>query len=318
MSEEVWAARWAQERERRVQLLDELPGKGHHERLETLNRASGIFSSNLVELGNHLSSFVNTGRNVHDLPDGYELEAVRLFHNYLSSVATLRDMQRVTHRSVWPAKLPIERRIDERDSRTIWEVEFYRPAVEELFGDDDINFLFDLRNCSLHRTVPIMSVGTTWSEGPSGGVTQFNTVTLKRSELDKYKKWTGASKRYLGTQNSDVEFLALIEKHSQRARRFYQWFWDKVVDAVRCDVDEYLGKGKELSLWLAEEMVVPDFEEHYGGMPVPGSLRRKRAEARLKRAEYGTGGWRNITVDVAGNVVVGESDWGPLPTVLHY
>ncbi|MBF6217781.1 hypothetical protein IU479_06625 [Nocardia abscessus] len=138
MSEQrSWKANWAVEREERLAHLAELPGKEHHERLEALNRVSRLFSTNGTELSDHIGTFVGTDRHVNELPDEFEHEAVRLFHNYVASVATLRDVQRSTHRKVWPERLPDEQRRDRNDSRTIWEVSTYEPKVTELFGVDD-------------------------------------------------------------------------------------------------------------------------------------------------------------------------------------
>jgi hypothetical protein len=47
----------------------------------------------------------------------------------------------------------------------------------------------------------------------------------------------------------------------------------------------------------------------------PTVLKPRLAEARLRRAAFGTSGWRLITLDEAGEWVVGERDpdWPPLP-----
>ncbi|MBF6335875.1 hypothetical protein IU450_08250 [Nocardia abscessus] len=319
MSEQrSWKANWAVEREERLAHLAELPGKEHHERLEALNRVSRLFSTNGTELSDHIGTFVGTDRHVNELPDEFEHEAVRLFHNYVASVATLRDVQRSTHRKVWPERLPDEQRRDRNDSRTIWEVSTYEPKVTELFGVDDIKFLFDLRNFTVHYSAPMMSIGTTWSHRPPGRMEWINTVELKRSELDKFSSWGGPAKRFLRTQEQDVEFLPLLEKYSKRARQFYEWFWNQVTLAVRSEVDEYVCKSSEFARWLAEEMAKPDWEPRQGGMPIPGSLRRNRARAHLDRCGYGTTGWGGIAVDSHGAAVVGESDWPPLPQVGKY
>lgn len=207
MEERGWRMNWAEEREKRLRHLDGLPGKLHHERFEVLNRASRLFSSNGVELSNHIGRFVGTTEYSSNLPDEFEHEAVRFFHNYIASVATLRDMQRTTHRKLWPERIPEEDRRDEFDRRTVWEVEVYEAKVAELFGDDDIKFLFDLRNCALHHTVPMMAIGTRVSWEAGHYYEHANTVELKRSELDKFSSWGGPAKRFLRTQEKDVEFL---------------------------------------------------------------------------------------------------------------
>ncbi|WP_328857769.1 hypothetical protein OG579_01055 [Williamsia herbipolensis] len=315
---EGWTANWAVEREERMAHLARLPGKAHHERLEAINRVSRLLSTNGTELSRHIATFVGTGRHVQDLTDEFEHEAVRFLHNYIASVATLRDVQRSTHRMIWPERIPVDQRRDSSDRRTVWEVSTYEPKVTELFGDDDIKFLFDLRNFTVHYSAPVMSIGTTWRHRPPRPVEWINTVQLKRSELDKFSKWSGPAKRFLRTQEKDVEFLPLIEKYSQRARKFYEWFWFEVRQAVTVEVEEFLSKSNEFGLWLGEEMAKPDFDPAPGGMPIPGSFRRNRARAHLERCAYGTTGWGGITVDVDGVAVVGDSDWAPLPPVGKY
>ncbi|WP_147378909.1 hypothetical protein [Mycobacteroides abscessus] len=315
MEERGWRMNWAEEREKRLRHLDGLPGKLHHERFEVLNRASRLFSSNGVELSNHIGRFVGTTEYSSNLPDEFEHEAVRFFHNYIASVATLRDMQRTTHRKLWPERIPEEDRRDEFDRRTVWEVEVYEAKVAELFGDDDIKFLFDLRNCALHHTVPMMAIGTRVSWEAGHYYEHANTVELKRSELDKFSSWGGPAKRFLRTQEKDVEFLPLLQKYSTRASEFFGWFWEQVYAKVRVEVEEYYRKRSEFGYWLAEENAKPDFEEHFGGNPIPGTLRRNRAPARSERCAFGTTGWGGISVNTSGVAVVGESDWDRLPAV---
>ncbi|GAC86332.1 hypothetical protein GP2_101_00010, partial [Gordonia paraffinivorans NBRC 108238] len=157
-----------------------------------------------------------------------------------------------------------------------------------------------------------------WSWGKDKPFVHDNTVALKRSELDKFTKWSSASKRFLKSQDGDVDFLPLLEKYSQRAREFFQWFWEQIQEAVRIEVEEYYLKRSEFGYWLAEEQAKPDFEEGHGGNPIPGTLRRNRAKAHAERCEFGTTGWGGITVDSSGVAVVGESDWDPLPAVGKY
>ncbi|MFF0817773.1 hypothetical protein ACFYVR_21805 [Rhodococcus sp. NPDC003318] len=317
--ERAWQAEWAVERERRLEALDLLPGKYHHERFEALNRTSRLFGTNGAELSNHISQFVGRHRHVNDLTDEFGHETVRLFHNYIASVATLRDSQRTTHRKIWSERIPESDRSSKDDKRTTWELSVYEPKVKEMFGDDDIKFLFDLRNCTLHHTVPVMAIGTTLSHRPPEPPRWTNTVQLKRAELEKFSGWGGPAKRFLRTHSKDVEFLPLLEKYSTRARAFYGWFWDQVKTAVRDDVDEYLGKWAEYRLWLNEVMVEPDWGIVDGvSEPIPGSMRRNRAGAHLERCAFGTAGWRMITVDPECSAIIGESNWDALPAVGKY
>jgi hypothetical protein len=75
--------------------LDALPGKPYSELLDSLNRASQVFGGNSLELERHLGQFVGAPTHVNDLPEGFDVETNRLLHNYLASLATLRDVQRM-------------------------------------------------------------------------------------------------------------------------------------------------------------------------------------------------------------------------------
>ena len=63
-----------------------------------------------------------------------------------------------------------------------------------------------------------------------------------------------------------------------------------------------------VQLWHSEELAMPDVgQDRQDLLPISGTLRRKRAEARLARAAYGTNGWRLIEPDDDGEWVVGEA-----------
>jgi hypothetical protein len=73
------------------------PGKVYREWLDSLNRAAEVFGGNSSDLEHHLTLFVGTPNLIDDLPEGFDVEANRLLHNYLASLATLRDVQRMVH-----------------------------------------------------------------------------------------------------------------------------------------------------------------------------------------------------------------------------
>ncbi|MBS4730121.1 hypothetical protein MSM1_17875 [Mycobacterium sp. SM1] len=287
--------------------LAALPGKVYHEWFESLNRASQVFSGNTEELMKHLTKFVGTSVHVSELPDGFDVEANRLLHNYLASLATLRDVQRMVHRKLWPERHAPD---SDTDRRTTWEVRVWEPKVTEAFGDDSIKFLIDLRNFSLHYSIPPVRVGTTKRRSSGRPLEQGNQVLVDRAELLKWSGWKGASRRYIESHDGDIEFLPVVAAYSTKVREFFGWFWEQVIGVrkVRIDLAEYIGKSKEYWLWRHVEGTWG----RYG--PDGRSVQRPRlAAARLERADYGTSGWRLITVGGDGGATVGESDWPPLP-----
>jgi hypothetical protein len=286
--------------------LAALPGKEYHEWFESLNRASKVFIGNTSELEKHLTKFVGTPKFVSELPDEFGDEATRLLHNYLAALATLRDTQRTIHHKLWPDP-------DEKDpNRTRWEVKVWDPKRKQLYGDDPIVFLVKLRDYSLHYTIPIVTMATTFqSTGGPGGPMQFkNTVAVHRPELLKWDGWTAPARQHITTHDGDnIELFPLVALYSKRVREFFGWFWEQVEDQVRIEVTEYRSKSTEYGYWLKVESTVSQF-----GPDGKSVLKPRLAEARRERAAFGTSGWRLIAPDAeTGEWVVGETDWPPLP-----
>lgn len=286
--------------------LAALPGKVYGQWFESLNRASEVFSGNSVELVRHLSKFVGTTVHARQLPDGFDVEANRLLHNYLAALATLRDVQRMVHRKLWPDRCAPD---NPDDNRTKWEVAIWTPQVAKRFGDDAIRFSVDLRNFSLHYSIPPVTLTTRWHGSGREPLRWTNEVALDRDGLLKYGGWSGAARRYIATHEGDVEFLPVVSTYSKRVRDFFGWFWYEVESAVRIEVGEYYGKRAEYLHWRNVEGTWG----HYGP-DGRGVVRPKLAAVRLERAANGTSGWRIIKLDEYGEWVVGESDWPPLPT----
>jgi hypothetical protein len=306
-NETTYQSQFGIEVERREAHLAALPGSVYREWFESLNRASKVFSGNSSELEKHLTKFVGTPTFVSELSDDFGDESARLLHNYLAALATLRDTQRSIHHKLSPEP-------DDNDpNRTRWEVTVWDPKRKQLYGDDPIAFLVKLRDYSLHYTIPVVTMATSFeSTGGPGGPMQFNnTVAVHRPELLKWNRWTTEAKRYIDTHDGDnIELLPLVALYSTRVREFFGWFWKQVEDHSGAEYREYLAKYREYWHWRTVE----DTWVHFG----PDGTRvqfRKVAEARRERAKFGTSGWRVITLDEYGEWVVGgrEAEWPPLP-----
>jgi hypothetical protein len=91
------------EMDRRKAYLEALPGFRLKEDLEALNRCSYTFGRNAQELAEHVGRFLTSPTlNAQELTDDYVNELVRRLHNYLTSVTSLIDAQRVVMRHRWP------------------------------------------------------------------------------------------------------------------------------------------------------------------------------------------------------------------------
>ena len=301
---------FGQELDRRNAHLDALPGRIYRDWFESLNRASQVFSGNSSELQRHLTQFVGTPKFVSELPDDFAQEAVRLLHNYLAALSTLRDVQRGIHRKIWPERFAPDK---PDDKRTKWEVEVWAPKVDDLFGDPPVVFLVDLRNYSLHYAIPLMSTATSFESrsGPGGRKVWNNTVSVDRKDLLNWDGWRSKGRQYITSHAGDnIEILPLLATYSTRVRQFFEWFWKQIEGSNYRDISEYRCKSQEFAYYLKVEGTLTQY-----GPNGRSALRRPLAAARLERAAFGTSGWRPITSDENGEWVVGDrdADWPPLP-----
>jgi hypothetical protein len=289
--------------------LDALPGRVYRDWFEALNRASRVYGGNAAELDKHVQQFVGRPVFVSELPEEFGFETARLLHNYLAALASLRDVQRVIHRRVWPTlKAP-----DSDDKRTTkWEAEVWTPKINDLFGDEPTVFLVDLRNYSLHYAIPVTSMSTNFQSfgGASAGTAMTNTVAVDRAELLMWDGWRSKGKKHITSAPTDqIDIVTPIATYSTRVREFFGWFWEQIADSARPEIAEYWDKAMEFGHYLEVESTVTQF-----GPDGRSVLRPRLAEARLKRAAFGSRGWRVFSLDEAGEWVVGERDpgWPPL------
>ncbi len=308
---------FATEMPRRQAHLDRLQGKVYYEWGESLNRAATLFSKNSEELRDHLMQFVGKPIFVTELSEGYDAEAARLLINYLAALAGLRDAQRVVHHRLWPdpdegENLACETCGRRDPKRTKWEVEVWDPKREELLGDERIVFLTKLRDYSLHYTIPLMTVASSFeSIGGQGGQKMVgkNAVGISRDDLLKWDGWNKKSRAFINGHDGDtIELMPLVAFFSERVREFIRWFFAQIDGAVGREIREFVDKHDDFLRWCRVHETSAQYR-----MKRSSENHRKRVEARLERAENKTGGWRIIAVGESGESVVGESEWPPLP-----
>jgi hypothetical protein len=304
-----WKTPFGEEMDRRNAHLDALPGRVYRDWFEALNRASRVYGGNGAELDRHVQQFVGTPMFVSELPEDFGFEAARLLHNYLAALASLRDVQRVIHRRVWP-ELNAPGTDDKRTTK--WEAQVWTPKINQLFGDEPTVFLVDLRNYSMHYATPVTSMSTNWQTvgGADGGMAMSNTVAVDRSELLKWDGWRSKGREHITSAPSDsIDIVTPIATYSTRVREFFGWFWEQITNSAPLEIAEYRYKEQEFGHYLDVEHTVSQF-----GPDGRSVLRPRLAEARLRRAAFGTRGWRDISRDENGEWVVGERDpgWPPL------
>ena len=225
-AEEVYESTFGIEMDRRKAHIEALPGARFKEDLEALNRASYVFGTNGQELADHVRRFVDSPLNVRSLNDEYVNELVRLLHNYLTSVSSLIDAQRVVVRHCWP---------NEEDPERVDFQSEYDKERTGTFETDEAAFVTKLRNYCTHYAIPLPGLGTTISHTWGGPVIQINTLQLDRDKLLEWSGWGGPAKRYLGAQpdkfrpradyralhGSNSQVLRMVLERSKRTKSRY-------------------------------------------------------------------------------------------------
>jgi len=305
VSEEVHNSQFGEEMKRRKAHLEALPGARFKEDLDALNRASYVFGTNGQELAGHVAQFVTSEQLVSELGDDYANELVRLLHNYLTSVSSLIDAQRVVVRHCWPE--------EKNPERVVFQAEFDKRRADT-FETDEAAFVTRLRNYCTHYAIPLPGMGTSisWSQG--GPVVHLNTLRLNRDKLLHWKDWGGPAKRYLSTQPEKFDLAPIIERYMAATRVFYAWYWEDINDRNRAIRDEMLQKAKELSLWHEEHNYVPDWvREGRDSAPLGWRARRDRGEKRATRFAHGTRGYTTHAVALNGTIELSSDPWWAFP-----
>lgn len=293
--------------DRRKAHLESLPGFRLKSDLEALNRCSYTFSRNAEELTNHVDRFLHTpSTTARELSDSYVNELVRLLHNYLTSVTSLIDAQRVVMRHRWPS--------EKKGVYSDFETNAYASKLRETFETGEAEFMQKLRNYCTHYSIPVPGLGTSMSWRAGSPVVMTNTLRLDRDDLLRWDEWRAAATAYLRAQPARFDFAPIISRYMSGARKFFQWFWEQVHELSADIVNELNDKALEFKFWYDEHNLNPDWLMKGDGMPPPDwNGRLEIAKRRQLRYAYGTKGFRLCTVDANGEIVVAESDWEPLP-----
>lgn len=211
------------------------PGKKYLDALMTYSICKNILAGNGVELRKLLELLEDSHRALHlctpDERDQLRMlqsEVVRHLHNFLASARTLVDHTR----AIMKEPFIIEAHRTE-----------YREEVTRNFaGDPLIGFMHELRNFTLHRSIPITSLQL--SLHPTSG--QFDSAVLV--DLDQMADWDGwrsAGKAFIGSHRPTIRIMALIDGYEGKIRKFYEWFCLKFQKHYEKEMGEVLAMQKQ-------------------------------------------------------------------------
>ncbi|MDX1889299.1 hypothetical protein [Mycolicibacterium sp. 050158] len=292
------------ELERRNAYMLALPGERLREDMEAMKRCLYTFGRNEVELSSHVDKFVHSETQAPDVDGVYVDELVRLLHNFLTSVTTYIDSQRVVMRHRWPTK----------DGPSEFEASVYTPKRRDIFETGEAEFMTKLRNYCTHYSIPVPGLSTSISWDESRHVQQANKLQLDRDALLRWTGWDGPATKFLEAQPEQFDFPPIIASYVKATQAFFGWFWDAISRHSAALVEDRNFKAAEIRLWIEEyEPPTPLLAGTTDLVNTGGGVQRLRAERRARRYAHGTQGFRISTVDASGNIVVGSTDWASLP-----
>ncbi|MGO8966912.1 hypothetical protein [Mycobacterium sp.] len=301
--------------------LEALPAYQLKEDLEALKRSLHTFSTNANELATHIRDFLISHHIARDVPDDYVNELVRRLHNYLTSVTSLIDSQRVVMRHRWPRSRSnagicptCNRPLPSKDALSEFEANDYAEKLAGTFETGERVFMSKLRNYCTHYSIPLPQLGTTWTFERGLGSAIVNTLQLDKAKLFRWDGWGSEAKEFLNRQAQGFDLAPIVERYVNAANQFAAWFWTEINSRSATLIDEMTSKATELELWHDENVAPPDWFERGEPEAPPGwNGRRWKAGLRKDRYELGTRGFRVWAVDTAGVIVLEkDDDWTPL------
>jgi hypothetical protein len=230
------------ERDKRMAELEAMPGFRLNGDLAALGRAGHVMYKNAEELSRHGDQFLRSRRHFsQDVDDEFEKELVRFLHNYLTSVYSLIEAQRVVMRHCW-------------GENSEFETGEYTAHRKASFETGEAEFMTELRNYCTHRSVPLPSIITTFSGGRGRPNLLINRLTLDKDPLLKWKKWTAPAKAYLRAKEQQFDLGPVIESYVNTAAAFFNWFVEQINERNADIKAEFVAAAEAYQKWYEEEM----------------------------------------------------------------
>lgn len=187
-----------------------MPGYKIYLQMASMRTSFGIFAGNQNELLKRLSQHTCQGSlRMYGLGHRKALEAefqelIRLLHNYVASVLSLRDHTlRIAKRLLGP------------------EYKTYQAKAVAQFKDDEVpKFLQDLRNYLLHYSHAPMSRVTKWADSTTPPIV---SIRLPKKELLSWNGWDPLSRNFIKGQAEDIVLETIVVNYSKRVNEFYAW-----------------------------------------------------------------------------------------------
>lgn len=136
-------------------------------------------------------------------------EVLRLYHNYLASVLSLKEHTR---------------RIVQKYEKEGYAIPEYTDIVKKYFLTPETQFIQESRNYMHHYSCIFIGWRLSYDRGKGNEL----IITYNLEELKKWDGWSLMSKKYIAVQSESPALLPLIERYSGNVNEFYQWFIKKM------------------------------------------------------------------------------------------
>jgi len=207
----------------RLAKLDELdrqiadhPGRIEYVRLQAFARMLGaVFVRNLWELLALLNRAaideelaMELVQNVRDpvIREAFQAETLQRLHNYVAASATLVDHSR--------------RLLNGQSGPLVDEFEVRKRALND---DNSVIFVLDLRNFTVHRTLPFLAHTVSLTNVNTPNMEMTSEVELSTGDLKVWTGWDVRSKAFLEDQGERLALRPVIAHHGQVTEELNRW-----------------------------------------------------------------------------------------------
>lgn len=111
-------------------------------------------------------------------------------------------------------------------------------AKPALLANPEIPFMQDLRNFTLHRTLPVMSNRLQVNAPNRSAMTMETFIELSVPSLLEWEKWSSASRTFLHTQGEAINLRPAVAKHGQLVLEFNTVFFNDLQSANAEHLDD--------------------------------------------------------------------------------
>lgn len=212
-----------------------------------------IFLGNYNELKQALELLLNQefalniwAEENNDKLEQYQMNIVRLLHNFLAAAMTLKDHAGIFIKSInWDTQLD-----------TQFEAE-YQEKVKQEFNNSGISrFMQKLRNFTLHVGIP-----TTVTQLRFSNKEELEySIILDINKIKTWSGWEGVSKQYISQLKDETKLEDLVNEYAHKIIDFYTWFGTRQNEIYQAHLKELEEMQNKIKIVLEEIMPSTDNE----------------------------------------------------------